>query len=59
MADAFLAADFQDAPGVPQSVLDCWAEARDELLARGEAAAPRAVETLDERPRPRKVENAH
>ena len=47
MADAFLAAAFQDAEGVPAEVLAFWAEARDELLARGEPAPPRDIETLD------------
>ena len=47
MVDAFLAAEFQDAPGVPQPVLDFWREARDELMARGGPAAPRDIETLD------------
>lgn len=47
MADAFLSAKFQDAPGVPQDVLDFWREARDELMARGEEAAPREMETLE------------
>lgn len=46
MADAFLAARFQDAPGIPQPVLDFWREARDELAARGPEPAPRAIETL-------------
>ena len=46
MADAFLAATFQDAPGIPQEVLDFWKEARDELMARGETAEPRDIETL-------------
>ncbi|MBT7165481.1 MAG: RpiB/LacA/LacB family sugar-phosphate isomerase [Victivallales bacterium] len=46
MADAFLNAEFQDADGVPQPVLDFWAEARDELTARGAAAEPRDIETM-------------
>jgi ribose 5-phosphate isomerase B len=46
MADAFLGATFQDAEGIPPEVLDFWREARDELMARGEAAGPRDVETL-------------
>ncbi len=46
MADAFLNASFQDAEGVPDSVLEFWKEARDELMARGGAAQPRAIETL-------------
>ena len=46
MADAFLGATFQDADGIPPDVLDFWKEARDELLPRGESAAPREIETL-------------
>ena len=46
MADAFLSAQFQDAPGVPQPVLDFWREARDELMARGADAAAREIESL-------------
>jgi len=46
MADAFLNATFQDAPGIPQPVLDFWEEARNELLARGPAATARDIETL-------------
>ena len=47
MVDAFLAAEFQDAPQAPPKVLDFWREARDELMARGAPAAPREVETLE------------
>ncbi len=46
MADAFLNARFQDAAGIPQPVLDFWAEARNELLARGPEAGARDIETL-------------
>lgn len=46
MADAFLNARFQDAAGIPQPVLDFWAEARNELLARGPEAGARNIETL-------------
>ena len=46
MADAFIAAKFQDMDGVPRNVLDFWREARDELMARGEEAAPRDIETM-------------
>ncbi|MCK5802552.1 MAG: RpiB/LacA/LacB family sugar-phosphate isomerase [Lentisphaeria bacterium] len=46
MADAFLAAAFQDADGVPQDVLDFWKEARDELMVRGDPASERDIETL-------------
>jgi ribose 5-phosphate isomerase B len=46
MVDAFLAARFQDAPDVPEAIRAFWRQARDELMARGEEAAPREVETL-------------
>jgi len=46
MADAFLNAAFQDLDGVPKDVLDFWQEARDELMARGEYADDREIETL-------------
>jgi ribose 5-phosphate isomerase B len=52
MVDAFLAAEFQDAPGVAPPVLAFWREAREELLARGPVPEPRAVETLEERSAP-------
>jgi len=45
MADAFIAAKFQDAP-VPQDILDFWAEARDEMIIRGETAIERDIEIL-------------
>ena len=46
MADAFLSAQFQDAPDIPRDVLDFWREARDELMARGPEAGPRDLETM-------------
>ncbi len=46
MADAFVNARFRDAEGIPGNVLDFWQEARDELMARGETAGPREIETL-------------
>lgn len=47
MADAFLAAAFQDMQNVPPEVLAFWKEARDELMQNGEpVAAPRDLETL-------------
>jgi ribose 5-phosphate isomerase B len=46
MADAFLNTEFQDVDGIPQPVLDFWAEARDELKARGPVPQPRGIETL-------------
>jgi ribose 5-phosphate isomerase B len=47
MADAFLSAQFQDAPGIPDKVLAFWKEARDELMVRGDDAAPRELETME------------
>ncbi len=46
MADAFIAAKFQDMDGIPQKVLDFWQEARDEAYARGEIAKERDIEYL-------------
>jgi len=46
MADAFIEATFQDAPDVPQKILDFWKEARDELYTRGQRADVREMETL-------------
>jgi len=46
IADAFIAARFQDAPEVPEKVRAFWKEARDELMARGDEAAQRELETL-------------
>jgi len=43
MADAFIAARFQDAQGIPADVLAFWQEARDELMRRGEIARPREL----------------
>ena len=47
MADAFLAAQFQDAEGIPQKVLDFWKEARDEAYGKGEIATDREIETME------------
>jgi len=46
MVDAFISARFQDVEGIPQDVLDFWAEARDEFMARGPEARDRDMETL-------------
>ena len=46
MADAFVAARFQDAPAVPDPVRAFWKEARDELMARGDEASERELEFL-------------
>ncbi|NLO04860.1 MAG: RpiB/LacA/LacB family sugar-phosphate isomerase [candidate division WS1 bacterium] len=47
MAAAFINWKFQDVPGIPQPVLDFWAEARDEIMSRGDEAQEREMETLD------------
>ncbi|MGD9496907.1 MAG: RpiB/LacA/LacB family sugar-phosphate isomerase [Armatimonadota bacterium] len=47
MAEVFLSARFQDVAGIPQPVLEFWAEARDEIAARGEVAGEREMETLE------------
>jgi ribose 5-phosphate isomerase B len=44
--DAFLSTQFQDAPGIPENVLEFWQEARDEIMERGPAAGDREIETL-------------
>ncbi|NOU36300.1 MAG: RpiB/LacA/LacB family sugar-phosphate isomerase [Kiritimatiellaceae bacterium] len=46
MADAFVGAKFQDATGISPDVLNFWKEARDEMVARGEPARNRELETL-------------
>ena len=47
MTSVFLSEQFQDVAGVPERNLAFWAEARDEIVARGEEATDRALETLD------------
>ncbi len=46
MARIFLSEEFQAVPGIPQHVLDFWAEARDEIVARGDEATDREMGTL-------------
>jgi ribose 5-phosphate isomerase B len=46
IVEAFLKTQFQDAPGIPEPVLAFWAEARDEISARGPEASDRDLETL-------------
>ncbi len=48
MVDAFISAQFQKLEGIPEAVTDFWAEARDELMARGDFALPRKIETLQQ-----------
>jgi len=47
IADAFVNAQFQDAPDVPDAVRAFWREARDELMARGIPSSPRELEFLE------------
>jgi ribose 5-phosphate isomerase B len=46
MADAFINAFFQGVECIPDDILDFWKEARDEMIARGEIANEREIETL-------------
>jgi len=46
IVQCFLDTKFQDAPAVPEPVRKFWAEARDEIRAKGVAASDRAMETL-------------
>ncbi len=47
MAEIFLTEEFQDVEGIPQDVLNFWEEARDEIIARGDEATDRDLETLE------------
>jgi ribose 5-phosphate isomerase B len=47
IVEAFLNSTFQDAPVVPDKVRAFWAEARDEISARGVEAREREIETLE------------
>ena len=47
IVEVFLTTKFQDAPAVPDKIRDFWAEARDEISARGPEAADREIETLE------------
>lgn len=46
MAEAFVAATFQDAKDIPAEVLEFWREARDELLQKGSPPRERDIECL-------------
>ena len=46
MAEAFINAKFQDNPNAPENVREFWKEARDEMIARGDSAKNRDIETL-------------
>lgn len=47
IVDAFIKCAFQDAPAIPEKIRSFWAEARDEISARGVDAREREIETLD------------
>lgn len=47
IADVFLNTKFQDAPAIPEKIRGFWAEARDEIAARGAQAADREIGTLE------------
>lgn len=46
IVEMFLNTEFQDAPAIPEKVRAFWAEARDEISARGPAAGDREIETM-------------
>lgn len=47
IAETFLSVKFQDAPAIPEKVRAFWAEARDEISARGVQARDREIETME------------
>ena len=46
IVQCFLETKFQDAPAIPERVRNFWAEARDEIRAKGVVARDREMETL-------------
>ncbi len=46
IVQCFLETKFQDAPAIPERVRNFWAEARDEIRAKGVVARDRDMETL-------------
>ena len=46
IVQTFLETPFQDAPAIPEKVRNFWAEARDEISARGVEARDRDIETM-------------
>ena len=46
IAQCFLETRFQEAPAIPERVRNFWAEARDEIRAKGVVARDRDMETL-------------
>jgi ribose 5-phosphate isomerase B len=47
IVETFIRTQFQDAPAIPEKVRAFWAEARDEISARGVQARAREIETLE------------
>ena len=47
IAETFLNTAFQNVPAIPEKIRDFWAEARNEIFARGVEARDREIETLD------------
>lgn len=46
IVEAFLNTRFQDAPAIAEKIRDFWAEAREEIMARGDDARDREIETM-------------
>jgi ribose 5-phosphate isomerase B len=46
IVETFLATKFQDAPAIPEKIKNFWAEAKDEISARGPQARDRDIETM-------------
>lgn len=46
IAESFLNTKFQDAPAIPEKIKNFWAEARDEISAKGVLAGDREIETM-------------
>lgn len=47
IVETFLTTKFQDAPAIPEKIRDFWAEARDEISAKGVQATSREIETME------------
>lgn len=46
IVEAFIKSTFQDAPAIPEKIRNFWAEASDEISARGVEARDREIETM-------------
>ncbi len=47
IVETFISGKFQDAPAIPERIRAFWAEARDEISARGPEPREREIETLE------------